>query len=155
MSRQFHGVTSLGLAALAAVIAAITMFQNSLLLGVVYLAACAAGAWTVIYAYCAKCPCKARCGHVLPGKAALAYDRQPGPYTKTEIVALVLALLLIIVLPQFWLWQSTILFIIYWSLNAIAITQALTVMCRSCDNVHCPLNRNQSPIKFQGGEPIP
>jgi len=146
MSRQFHGVTSLVLAALAAVIAAIIMFQNSLLLGLVYLAVCAAGAWTVVYAYCAKCPCKARCGHVFPGKAARAYDRQPGPYTKTEIAALILALLLIIGLPQFWLWQSTTLFIIYWSLNAISMAQARIVMCRTCDNVYCPLNNNQSSI---------
>jgi hypothetical protein len=146
MSRQFHGVTSLGLAALAIVIAAITLFQNSLVLGVIYLAACGIGGWTVVYAYCSKCTCKANCAHVLPGKAALIYNRQPGPYTKTEIAALILALLPIIALPQFWLWQSKSLFIIYWLLIAIALIQVRTVICRSCDNTHCPLNNNQSPI---------
>jgi hypothetical protein len=139
MTKQFHGVTSLGFAAIAIAIAAVLMFRTSLTLGVVYLAACALGGATIVYAYCARCPCKAHCAHVLPGKAALAFDRQPGPYTATEIVALALAGLLIIGLPQFWLWRYLGPFIAHWVLMAVALVQVRIVVCRSCDNVYCPL----------------
>ena len=139
MTKQFHGMTSLGFAAIAIAIAAVVMFRTSLTLGVVYLAACALGGGIIVYAYCAKCPCKAHCAHVLPGKAALAFDRQPGPYTATEIVALALAGLLIMGLPQFWLWRYLGLFIAHWVLMAVALVQVRIVVCRSCDNVYCPL----------------
>ncbi len=139
MTRQFHGVTSAGFVAIAIIIAAVAMFQASLTLGVVYLAICALGAGAIIYTYCAKCPCKANCAHVLPGKMALIFDRQPGPYTPTEVSVLVLAGLLLVGLPQFWLWRHTGMFIAHWMLIAVALVQVRTVVCRGCDNVYCPL----------------
>ncbi len=140
MTSRFHGVTSVVFAAVAIVIAVITAFRASVGSGVVYLAICAAASLTIIYAYCAKCPCKEHCAHVLPGKAAMLFDRQPGPYTATEIAALVLALLLLIVPPQFWLWQNTGLLVAFWVLFAIAAIQARGFVCPACDNTHCPLN---------------
>jgi hypothetical protein len=139
MSKRFHGLTSLGLVALALVIATVVMFQTSWVLGVVYLVVCVAAAATVVYAYCAKCPCKARCAHILPGKAALALERQPEPYTKTELLALLVAFLLLMGMPQPWLWRHSSLFIAYWVLSAIALVEVRATVCRSCDNVYCPL----------------
>lgn len=142
VTRRFHGVTSLGFAAVAAVIAAVAMFRASLVLGVVYLVVCAVSSGAIVYAYCAKCPCKAHCAHVFPGKAAMAFDRQPGPYTATELTVLVLALLSLLGLPQFWLWRYTGLFVAYWLLNVVALVQARVILCQSCDNVYCPLRIN-------------
>jgi hypothetical protein len=139
MSKQFHGVTSLGGVTVATVIAAVAMFRTSWILGVVYLVVCVAASRAIIYTYCAKCPCKAHCAHVLPGKAALAIDRQPGPYTMVELAILAVALLVLIGLPQFWLWRHTGLFVVYWTLNAMALVQVRLVVCRTCDNVYCPL----------------
>lgn len=139
MTKQFHGVTSLGFAAAAVVVAAVALFRTAWMLGVVYLAICAAASGAIVYAYCAKCPCKARCGHVFPGKAAMIFDRQPGPYTATELTVLLLALLALIGLPQFWLWRYTGLFVAHWLLNVVALVQVRAVVCRSCDNVYCPL----------------
>ncbi len=139
MTNRFHGVTSLGFVAIAVAIAAVPMFQASLTLGAVYLAICALGSGAIIYTYCAKCPCKAHCAHVLPGKAAMAFDRQPGPYTATEMTVMILALLTLVGFPQFWLWQYRGLFIAYWLLFAIALVQVRAVVCRNCDNVYCPL----------------
>ncbi|MCK4858342.1 MAG: hypothetical protein KAT58_10265 [candidate division Zixibacteria bacterium] len=136
---KFHGVTSLGLAAVATVIAAIAIFQTSWVFGIVYLVICAAAPGAILYAYCAKCPCKEHCAHVFPGKAAMAFDRKPGPYTTTEMAVLVLALLLLIGLPQFWLWRYTGWFIAFWALSGIALVQVRAVVCRTCDNVYCPL----------------
>lgn len=139
MSKQFHGVTSLGWVAVATVIAAVTMFRTSWALGVVYLGVCVAAPGAIIYIYCAKCPCKAHCAHVLPGKAALGIDRQPGPYTMAELTILTVALLALMGLPQFWLWRHFGLFVVYWALNAVALVQIRFVVCRTCENVYCPL----------------
>jgi hypothetical protein len=140
---KFHGVTSIGLAAVAIGIGAVVMFLTSWVLGVVYLATCAAGAVIVLYVYCAKCPCKAdNCGHVFPGKIATIFDRQPGPYTSVEMTAVLLALLLLLGLPQFWLWRYTGLLIVFWVLIGIAAVQARTVVCKACGNEYCLLNPN-------------
>jgi hypothetical protein len=139
MTKQLHGVTSIGFAAVAIAIAAAAMFRTSWVLGVVYLAVCAVSSGGIVYAYCAKCPCKTHCAHILPGKAAMAFDRQPGPYTATEIAVLVLALLLLVGLPQFWLWRYIGMFIVYWVLNGVAVVQIRLVVCRTCQNVYCPL----------------
>jgi len=136
---KFHGVTSLGLVAVAVVIAVVVMFQTSPVLGIVYVGVCVVAPIVVLYAYCAKCPCKEHCAHVFPGKAAMAFDRKPGPYTTTEMAVLVLALLLLIGLPQFWLWRYTGWFIAFWALSGIALVQVRAVVCRTCDNVYCPL----------------
>jgi len=56
----------------AIVLAVVAIFQTSLWPGVGYLLLCSVASTVVIYAYCAKCPSKAKCAHVLPGKAAMA-----------------------------------------------------------------------------------
>lgn len=138
MSKQFHGVTSLGLVAAATIIAAVAMLKVSWLLGVAYLVVAGLASSVVVYAFCAKCPAKACCGHVFPGKVAMAIDREPGPYTRVELIVLGLALLGLIGLPQLWLWRYVGLFIAYWVLNVVALTQIRIVVCRTCDNRYCP-----------------
>jgi len=138
MSKQFHGVTSLGLVAVATIIAAVALFKASWLLGAVYLVMAALASSAIVYAFCAKCPSKACCGHVFPGKVAMTIDRQPGPYTGIELAVLGLALLGLIGLPQLWLWRYAGLFVAYWALNAVALVQIRTVVCRACDNRYCP-----------------
>ena len=50
-----------------------------------------------------------------------------------------IALLLLIGLPQLWLWRSIGLLIVFWALIVIAVTQIRLVICKTCGNVHCPL----------------
>jgi hypothetical protein len=61
MTKQFHGITSLGLVGVGTVIAAAAMFKASWVLGVVYLGICLMASLTIPRVYCAKYPCKARC----------------------------------------------------------------------------------------------
>ena len=142
MKTQFHGITSLGLMLVASAIATVAMFQTSWMLGAVYLVVCVAAPVVILYAYCAKCPCRTHCGHVFPGKAAMVFkSRQAGPYTTTELAVVGLALLLWIGLPQVWLWQYTEMFVTYWVLSAIAIAEIRAVVCPACENVYCPVRR--------------
>ena len=138
---QFYGVTSLMLVGIAIVLGVVAIFQASLWMGIGYLLLCGVASTVVIYAYCAKCPSKARCAHVLPGKAALVFQRKPGPYSTVETLSLVTALLLLLGLPQLVLWKNPILLVTFWVLCGIAVTQIRSVVCLACRNVYCPLNQ--------------
>ena len=139
MSAQFHGLTSIGLILLAVAIALALAFQTSWLLGAGYLAAGLLSLVAIVYAFCAKCPCQAHCGHVLPGKLAARFtSRRPGPYTRVELAAVVVAGILLLGLPQLWLWPHTWLFVAFWLLIALALIQIRAYVCRACDNRYCP-----------------
>jgi hypothetical protein len=136
---QIHGITSLGFVGIATLIAAVAMFQVSLLLGGAYLLICGIAPLVILYAFCAKCPCQAHCGHVLPGRAVKIFKQRPaGPYTAGEVTMTGMTLLLLVGLPQFWLWRSPWLLAAFWGLHAVAAVQIRTVVCRACDNVYCP-----------------
>jgi hypothetical protein len=139
MGARFHGVTSIVLMGVATVLAAITALRTSWLLGALYLALAALGLAGVLYAYCAKCPCRLHCGHVVPGKLVSAFvKREPGPYTKFEIAVVAVALSLLIALPQLWLWRTPVLLAAFWGLAGLAAIEIRAVVCRACDNVYCP-----------------
>jgi hypothetical protein len=136
---KFHGVTSIIFAGIAIALAAAATFQAAVWLGAAYFLVCAVAAVIVIYAYCAKCPCKAHCAHILPGKAAMLFKRRPGPYSTIELAAMSVSLLLLVVIPQAALWQNPDLLIAFWFLLGIAVIQVRGVVCRACNNTFCPL----------------
>jgi len=140
---KFHGVTSVILAGIAIAIAVIAMFQSAIWAGIGYVFFCIIASTIIIYGFCAKCPCKEQCGHIFPGKAAMLFKRQPGPYSKIEIYALILSLLLLVGLPQPALWRQPVMLIAFWILLCIAGIQARSMVCRTCSNIYCPLNKTK------------
>jgi hypothetical protein len=138
-TQQFHGVTSFILMMIAMLIALVVMFMTSWLLGLIYLAVMALAPQVILRAYCAKCPCQARCAHIFPGKAAMAFSRTPGPYTLLETGSMMIAMLLLLGLPQYWLWQYPALFITFWGLSGVAIVQIRAFVCKTCNNIYCPV----------------
>jgi hypothetical protein len=141
MSTRFHGVVSVTLVAIAIIIAVLMLAQIAWGWVVGYILLCAAGGGAILYAYCAKCPCKACCAHVLPGKIAGRFPRAPGPYSGVEVAAVIVAGLLILGLPQLWIWRNVAAGVIFWVLSAIAVTQILAFICGACPNTHCPVGQ--------------
>jgi hypothetical protein len=141
MSTRFHGVMSLTLVAVAVIIATLVLAQVTWGWAVGYVMLCVAGMGAILYAYCAKCPCKACCAHGLPGKIAGRFPRKPGPYSAIELAGLIIAGLLILGLPQLWLWRSVVAGVVFWVLNAIAFVQILLFVCGACSNTHCPVRQ--------------
>ena len=141
MSMRFHGVMSVLLVAAAVIVAVLMLAQVGWGWVLGYLLLCAAGGSAVLYAYCAKCPCKACCAHVLPGKIAGVFPRNPGPYSPIEVAAVIVAGVLILGLPQLWLWRSLVAGVVFWLLSAVAVIQILTFICGACPNTHCPVGR--------------
>ncbi len=138
-TRKFNGITSLILTAIAALIALVVMSLTSWVLGGFFLAIMIITPQAILRTYCAKCPCKAHCAHVFPGKAAMAFEKEAGPYTPAELIIMIGSLGLLIGLPQFWLWQYPVLFVTYWILSGIAFLQIWLTICPSCNNVYCPV----------------
>ncbi|MBN1563464.1 MAG: hypothetical protein JXA10_06485 [Anaerolineae bacterium] len=138
---RIHGVTSLLSVGIAVGLAAGVMFSEATALGAAYLVLGAGSMVAIVYAYCAKCPCKAHCGHIIPGIIATRIHRTPGPYTSAEYSVLGITLALIIGLPQIWLWQHTGLFVAFWVLTGIGLVQIRAFVCRACHNGYCPLNQ--------------
>ncbi|MBN1849886.1 MAG: hypothetical protein JW932_15030 [Deltaproteobacteria bacterium] len=138
MKAQSHGIISLGLIFAAVILAAIAIFRVSWVPGVIYLAVCGIASIALLYAYCAKCPCRDQCGHVFPGKMARIFKTRRPPYTIFELVVTGLILILFIGLPQIWLYRYFGLFIAFWVMIVIAVIEIRTVVCRVCSNTYCP-----------------
>jgi hypothetical protein len=140
MSARFHGIMSISLVGTSILVAVVTLFQATPALGLIYLIGCAVAPFGIVYAFCARCPCRTHCAHVVFGKLAMALTRrQPGPYTPAEMSAVGLALLWLLGLPQLWLWQTPLWLALFWLLNAVAVVQIRLAVCPACDNAYCPL----------------
>jgi hypothetical protein len=137
-NQKFHGITSLILVAIATLIGLVTMWLSSWGWSGIYLAVMIIVPQVLLRTYCAKCACKAHCGHVFPGKVAMAFAKD-GPYTPTDFLIMGVSMLLLVGLPQFWLWQIPLLFGTYWVLTGIGLIQILLTMCPNCNNVYCPV----------------
>ncbi|MGC9396843.1 MAG: hypothetical protein ACP5J4_18515 [Anaerolineae bacterium] len=78
MSTRFHGVISLTLVAVAVTIAALVLAEVTWGWALGYILLCVAGGSVILYAYCAKCPCKAAvrmyCPAILPGSLHVNQD---------------------------------------------------------------------------------
>ncbi len=136
-NQKFHGITSLIFTLMATLIGLLVISLSSWVLGGIYLVVMIIVPQMLLRTYCAKCPCKAHCGHVFPGKAAMAFEKD-GPYTTTDFLIMGISMVLLIGLPQFWLWQIPFLFGAYWILTAIGLIQIRLTMCPNCNNVYCP-----------------
>jgi hypothetical protein len=142
MSTQMYGLTSLGLIGVAVAIAAVALCQLSGALALVYLAGSVLLSGGVIYAFCAKCPCRKHCGHVLPGKLAVTFTNRPTePYTLIELAVVAVMGLAALGAPLLWLWRFPLFLGAFGLLILIALIQIRTVLCRACNNHFCPGNK--------------
>jgi hypothetical protein len=141
MNRKFHGILSLTLVGVAIILGLFSITRESLLMGLLYVAISAVSSCTVVYAFCAKCPCRLHdCAHVLPVKlTTLLPPRKEGPYTALDLIGMSVPLLLIFLFPQFWLWKNPIFLIIFWVLCVVVSIEIVCYVCKGCQNEYCPL----------------
>ena len=140
---QIHGITSLCLVLLSSVIGLGSILNASLSMGLVYIVILMLAPVVIVYAYCTKCPCRfGACAHVLPGKLAQFFpSRTPGPYTLLDVAGVLVAVLAMLMFPQFWLWQHKMWFVLSWVLQVVAVIEIRLFVCRRCENRYCMLSR--------------
>jgi hypothetical protein len=146
MSYRIHGVAGIVSLFLAAGVGGVAMARAGALWAVVYAALVLAATLAISYAYCAKCPCRRRrCSHVFVGQISrILPSRRPVPYHRGEHIALLSALSVMILLPQFFFSGSRDLQIAFWVLTAFAVEEVLLRVCPHCLNLGCPVNRRKA-----------
>jgi hypothetical protein len=146
LRRQTHGAVSLGLAAIGIAAAAQSMFQQSLILGMTYMFLSGISVPVILYAFCAKCEDRDRCGHVVAGPAAskMFKNRKPGPYTARDLFLTGASLAVLFLYPQIWLWRHPIAFGAFWICMAVAAVDIRARVCRGCGNLNCPGNTGKT-----------
>ena len=141
MNRQFHGVLSLLLVLGALIAGLVSVFHESVGMGVVYLVIILVSLPTIVYAYCSKCTCRMdSCGHVLPGLLKrLLPQRKQVSYTHLDFAGLLVPFLVMIAFPQWWLWKGMVLFAVFWVLFLLGLVEIRRYVCPDCTNKRCPL----------------
>ncbi|SCL75167.1 hypothetical protein L21_1058 [Methanoculleus chikugoensis] len=134
------GTFSLTLLTGAVIVGAVAIALAAPLYAPAYLAAAALLVGTVIAVFCTKCPLRGKgCLHVLPGRLAALLPARQGKYTAVEIAIVVVALLLIAAVPQYWLFSQVPLLALFWVLAGTGAVLILRRVCLVCGNRCCPL----------------
>lgn len=141
MDNKFHGVFSLSLILFSIMIGLLSTLNESLMMGLLYIAIILISPPIVIYSFCSKCICRLdSCGHIFPGKLSKLFpSRKQGNYTFRDILGAAVPLTALLVFPQFWLWKNKIFLIIFWSLFLIALVEIKLFVCSRCKNDKCPV----------------
>ena len=139
---KVHWVTSLSLIYLALIIATVTILHHTQVIGWIYAILVIVWPLPVAWVYCRKCTCRLDCGHIILGLLTrLMPQKKCDKYTLTEIILMIIPVVAVFVIPQFWLWQEKFYFATFWILSGIAGIEVLFFVCQKCSNEHCPMNK--------------
>lgn len=140
MNTKFYGIMSLVLFFAAIVIGLYVMARAQTTMAIVYFGIIVVGMLAILYFFCGKCPCRDEsCAHVLPGYLSNIYPkRKQEPYTKTDLAITVIFLLLLIAVPQKWLFTNMRMFLMFWIFILGALVQIRLRVCVACSNKNCP-----------------
>ncbi len=94
---------------------------------------------------CRKCPARGDCGHVIMGKLS----RRLAPYCADamglgDLLILIVFILPLVVVPQFWLIKYPVFMFLFWVMMLVSAADILLVICPTCGNTKCPLNKGFS-----------
>nr|WP_319539128.1 hypothetical protein [uncultured Methanospirillum sp.] len=88
--------------------------------------------------FCASCPIKGTCVHILPGYIARLWKVAPGPYTTGKLLISGLLLVIIFLPPIPSLVTSPALMLIYLVFLVLAAVTSIRFLCPGCGNRFCP-----------------
>jgi hypothetical protein len=140
MSKETYGITGLAMITAAFLVGLYGILRYSVTGACIYLAGSIAVFLIFVYAFCAKCPVRNECVHIVMGMATLVLPgRSPGIYSRCDLLGTTLFFGFIALFPQFWLIRDPVLMVIFWILflGDLAITHYRC--CRGCGNTNCPL----------------
>lgn len=141
MTRQHHGLVSLGFIFFAVAVGYYAIFPFSTFLAAGYVVIGVLSGLLIMLAYCTKCPVKESCSHIIPGRIAeLLPPRRSGPYTLFEYAVVAFAVGVLVLVPQYWLLSNYWLLALFWGLLLIGFVDLRLCVCRGCGNMYCPLS---------------
>jgi hypothetical protein len=150
MQNNSHGIISFFLILSAIATALGAVFPRSYIMALMYLGVVLLSFLLVLVSYCAKCPSRiSGCAHVFPGKLTVYLTkRKEGPYSFSNILMTLLAIVAILAIPQLWLMYNIPSLVLFWVLIIIAVLEIVFLVCPDCSNRYCFLcSRKCKPVK--------
>jgi hypothetical protein len=134
-----HGIISIVLVFITQVIALTVLFLESTILGLGYSFLFILSSLAIVYFYCTKCPIRlSGCMHVVIGPVTQVFpERKQESYSKLDYSVVIIALGVMILLPQVWLWRFPEAAAAFWIALAAAGIQINRFICNRCDNTLC------------------
>ena len=150
MRDRFHGVFSLLLVILSIIGGLLSVLNESFVMGLWYIAIILLSSPIILYSFCAKCMCRLdSCRHVFPGRLSQLFPpRKQGRYTFWDIFWTLVALLALLLFPQYLLWKNKAFLIIFWISCLIALAEILFFVCKGCKNERCPIYAMKGKEQF-------
>ena len=141
---NIHGAISAILFLISFSIGVISVFLNSVFIGIFDLLFIAAAFIVVAVVYCSKCRCREHCNHIFIGwLSVLLSKKNETPYNAFDIVAGLTPLFAAIAFQQFWLIENQILLICFWVALLSGGLEAYLFVCNKCRNYACKMCRNK------------
>lgn len=146
-----HGIISLFLILSAIATALGDVFPKSWVFGLLYVLAVVLCTMNIVYAYCAKCPCRRyACGHAVFGWLATKFtNRKEGRYSFFDIVSTVISMAAVLLIPQLWLFESLPALVLFWSLIVLATLEIVFLVCPDCTNKYCLLHKENKSLDLK------
>lgn len=141
MRARRSGLLSLGWFAAAVAVGLVAMYQRTAMAAAAYGVVAVSAPLLLIAVYCTKCAGRSCCGHVLPGKLAARLGREPAAYSPVDYLLCLLAVLLLLLVPQVALVRQPALLATFWVLVLAGIVHARRAACRVCRNANCPIHQ--------------
>ena len=144
MKNKIHGLISVLFFFVSTIIGTVAIMRFSLLFAIFYIIISLFSFMIVLYSYCSKCVSRNDCGHVIPGLITkILPKRKDGKYTTLDVFGIIFFMLVIIVLPQYWLIKTIPLLITFWALLIICGIEISLFVCKKCNNINCYLCPNK------------
>jgi hypothetical protein len=140
MSKQFYGIIGLCMLVASILVGLYGISASSVTAACCYLAGIIVLFIVFIAAFCAKCPVRDRCVHVVIGMLTrLVPPRPAGPYRRLELLAVCLFFGFVAIFPQYWLIGDPFLLVAFWILFAGEWVLTRSTCCAGCGNRFCML----------------
>jgi hypothetical protein len=135
-----HGIISIIQFSIAIVIAVYSIYTVSILYFVAYLALLVICMVVVLFSYCTKCASNKDCSHIIIGKVIHLFPkRKQRDYSIYDYLGVSVPLLLIVGIPQYFLWNNLYLLLFFWIFFIGALIEIIKYVCPRCLNNRCLL----------------
>jgi hypothetical protein len=140
MSAKTYGVIGLFLLIAAVLVGVYGILPYSVTAAGIYLVGSIIVFLIFVYAFCAKCPVRDDCTHVLQGLVTRCMPgRTTGPYSGRDLLGLLVFFGFVALFPQYWLVRNLVLMTLFWLLFLGNLIVTHYGCCKGCGNIYCML----------------
>ena len=140
MSKKTYGVIGMVMVIAAILVGLYGILQYSVPAAGIYLVGSIAVFLIFVYAFCAKCPARDTCNHILQGMLTHCMPgRTTGPYSRSDLLGLLLFFGFVALFPQYWLIRNLMLMGVFWILFLGNLVITHFGCCKGCGNIYCML----------------